>query len=225
LYFSVSIQNLKIPKLQNTPNILFMQVKTIIFDLGNVLIDWNPDYVFKKLIPDDEKRKYFFDNVCTMEWNIEQDAGRRLTVATEGLVKEHPEWEKEIRAYYDQWETMLGGPIQDTVDILKDLKDTKKYQILALTNWSAELFPIALLRYNFLFWFEGTVVSGDEMTKKPLSKIYQILIKRYSVDPSKAIFIDDSLKNIKGGEEMGIKGIHFQSSKQLREDLVKMGVL
>jgi 2-haloacid dehalogenase len=130
-----------------------------------------------------------------------------------------------IRAYYDQWETMLGGPIQDTVDILKDLKDTKKYQILALTNWSAELFPIALLRYNFLFWFEGTVVSGDEMTKKPLSKIYQILIKRYSVDPSKAIFIDDSLKNIKGGEEMGIKGIHFQSSKQLREDLVKMGVL
>jgi 2-haloacid dehalogenase len=202
-----------------------MQVKTIIFDLGNVLIDWNPDYVFKKLIPDDEKRKYFFDNVCTMEWNIEQDAGRRLTVATESLVKEHPEWETEIRAYYDQWETMLGGPIQGTVDILKALKDSKKYQILALTNWSAELFPVALLRYNFLFWFEGTVVSGDEMTKKPLSKIYQILIKRYNVDPSKAIFIDDSLKNIKGGEEMGIKGIHFQNSQQLREDLEKMGVL
>jgi 2-haloacid dehalogenase len=202
-----------------------MQVKTIIFDLGNVLIDWNPDYVFKKLIPDEDKRKYFFENICTMEWNIEQDAGRRLVVATENLVKDHPDWEKEIRAYYGEWETMLGGPIHETVEILRELKKSGKYQILALTNWSAELFPVALLRYNFLFWFEGTVVSGDEMTKKPLSKIYQILIKRYNVEVSKAIFIDDSLKNIKGGEEMGIKGIHFQSPSQLRADLQHLGVL
>jgi 2-haloacid dehalogenase len=201
-----------------------MQVKTIIFDLGNVLIDWNPEYVYKTLIPDDAKRKYFFDHICTMEWNIEQDAGRLLDVATDGLVKEHPEWEKEIRAYYGQWETMLGGPIQGTVDILEKLKKSEKYQILALTNWSAELFPVALLRYNFLFWFEGTVVSGDEMTKKPLPKIYEILINRYKVDVTKSIFIDDSLKNIKGGEDMGIKGIHFQNSEQLAAELAVLGV-
>ena len=126
------------------------QINTIIFDLGGVLIDWNPEYVFREVIPDDDRRNYFFQHICTHDWNIEQDAGRPLAVATEMLVREFPDWETEIRTYYDRWEDMLGGPIHDTVDILRSLRDQKKHRLLALTNWSGETFPVALGLYDFL---------------------------------------------------------------------------
>jgi len=199
-------------------------INTIIFDLGGVLIDWNPEYVFRELIPDPERRRFFFENICTHEWNIEQDAGRPLAEATEQLVNEHPEWESEIRAYYGRWEEMLGGPIHETVDLLRELRDREEHRLLALTNWSGETFPVALSRYDFLHWFEGIVVSGDEKTRKPFSDIYEILLDRYEVDPSQAVFIDDSLKNVEGAEAVGIKGIHFQSTAQLKETLRGWGV-
>ncbi|MFM8489690.1 MAG: HAD family hydrolase, partial [Bacteroidota bacterium] len=159
------------------------QINTIIFDLGGVLIDWNPEYVFREVIPDSDRRDYFFRNICTHDWNIEQDAGRPLAVATDMLVREFPDWETEIRTYYDRWEDMLGGPIHDTVDILRSLRDQKKHRLLALTNWSGETFPVALGRYDFLHWFEGIVVSGDEGTRKPFPDIYQLLLDRYAVTP------------------------------------------
>jgi 2-haloacid dehalogenase len=199
-------------------------INTIIFDLGGVLIDWNPEYVFRELIPDPERRRFFFENICTHEWNIEQDAGRPLAEATEQLVNEYPEWESEIRAYYGRWEEMLGGPIHETVDLLRELRDREEHRLLALTNWSGETFPVALSRYDFLQWFEGIVVSGDEKTRKPFSDIYEILLDRYEVSPSQAVFIDDSLKNVEGAEAVGINGIHFQSTAQLKESLREWGV-
>ena len=200
-------------------------IDTIIFDLGGVLIDWNPEYVFTKMIPDPEKRRYFFDNICTNDWNIEQDAGRSLAVATELLLAEWPEWEPEIRAYYGRWDEMLGGPIDDTVELLRELRDQGDHRLLALTNWSAETFPVALGRYEFLHWFEGIVVSGAEKTRKPFADIYQVLLNRYQVAPERAVFIDDSLKNVQGAESLGIKGIHFQGAAPLRRTLCTLGAV
>ncbi len=200
------------------------QINTIIFDLGGVLIDWNPEYVFREVIPDSDRRDYFFRNICTHDWNIEQDAGRPLAVATDLLVREFPDWEMEIRTYYDRWEDMLGGPIHDTVDILRSLRDQKKQRLLALTNWSGETFPVALGRYDFLHWFEGIVVSGDEGTRKPFPDIYQLLLDRYGVTPQHAVFIDDNLHNVSAAEDHGIHGIHFQSPAQLLETLRQWNV-
>lgn len=190
---------------------------TIIFDLGGVLIDWNPEYVFRKVIPDVERRQFFFENICTHDWNVEQDAGRPIAVATELLVNQYPEWETEIRSYYGRWEEMLGGPIHETVELLRELRDRGEHRLLALTNWSAETFPVALERYDFLHWFEGIVVSGDEKTRKPFPDIYQTLLSRYSVDPATAVFIDDGIKNVHGAENLGIRGIHFQNAAALRQ--------
>jgi 2-haloacid dehalogenase len=198
---------------------------TIIFDLGGVLIDWNPEYVFREVIPDAQRRQYFFENICTHDWNVEQDAGRPLSVATQLLVDQFPDWEKEIRTYYDRWEDMLGGPIHDTVDLLHELREDGRHRLLALTNWSGETFPVALSRYNFLHWFEGIVVSGDEKTRKPYADIYHILLKRYAVEPSRAVFIDDGIKNVQGAETVGIRGIHFQGADALRATFRELGIL
>jgi 2-haloacid dehalogenase len=197
-----------------------MQIDTIIFDLGGVLIDWNPNYVFDHLIPDPDRRQYFYEHICTHEWNIEQDAGRSLEEGTNLLLAQWPEWETEIRAFYGRWEEMLGGPIHDTVDLLRELRDKGEHRLLSLTNWSAETFPVALERYEFLHWFEGIVVSGTERTRKPFADIYQILLDRYEVTPERAVFIDDSLKNVEGAEALGIHGIHFTSAQALREALL-----
>ena len=196
-------------------------IDTIIFDLGGVLIDWNPEYVYRQLIPDTERRRYFFDNVCTHDWNVEQDAGRPLAEATELLVRDWPDWEPEIRAFYERWEEMLGGEIGETVDLLRELREQGRHRLLALTNWSAETFPVALERYEFLHWFEGIVVSGAEKTRKPFPEIYHILLDRYQVNPGNAVFIDDGIRNIHGAEAVGIHGIHFQNAAQLRVALAQ----
>ena len=202
------------------------QIKTIIFDLGGVLIDWNPLYVFDTLIPDAEKRQFFFEKVCTMEWNEEQDAGRTIAEANAIKITEFPEWEAEIRAYYGRWTEMLGGSIEGSVAILRKAIRSPKYRVYALTNWSGETFPIAkkIERFELLHWFEGVVVSGDEKTRKPFPKIYEILLERYQVEPSEAVFIDDNFKNILAARELGIAAIHFKSPEQLAIDLEALGV-
>ena len=200
-------------------------INTIIFDLGGVLIDWNPNYVFDQIFDSEERKRYFFENICTSDWNEQQDAGRSLQEGTEMLVAQHPEWEHEIRAYYGRWREMLGGPIDDTVDILKQIKAADSHRLYALTNWSAETFPIAQELYDFLNWFEGIVVSGVEKTRKPFAGFYQILLDRYRVDPAKAIFIDDNFRNVKAASSLGIHGIHFQSATQLKKELKDRNIL
>jgi 2-haloacid dehalogenase len=195
-------------------------INTIIFDLGNVLIDWNPLYLFdENYFESQEKRDYFFSHICTMDWNEQQDAGRSVVEATQELVEKFPDWEQPIRDYYGRWTEMLGGPIPESVEIFRQLKDSGKYKTYALTNWQAGLFDIALVRYNFLHWFDGRVVSGEEKTRKPFPEFYQRLLDRYNVKPAEALFIDDNLRNIKAAEDMGIKSIHFQSAAQLKEEL------
>jgi len=201
-------------------------INTIIFDLGNVLIDWNPRHVFNNTyFESPEKREYFFSNICTMDWNEEQDAGRSIVVATQELIEKFPDWEQPIRDYYGRWTEMLCGPIKESVEILGELKESAKYKLYALTNWQAGLFDVALVRYNFLHWFDGRVVSGEEKIRKPFPEFYQRLLDRYNVNPAEALFIDDSLRNIKAAEAMGINSIHFNSPELLRSELKSLQVL
>jgi 2-haloacid dehalogenase len=202
-----------------------MAINTIIFDLGNVLVDWSPLHVYRDYFESEEKRNYFFENICTADWNELQDEGRSIVDATMELIKKHPDWEQPIRDFYGRWTEMLKGPINGTVEIFKQLKDSGKYKIYALTNWQAGLFDIALVRYNFLHWFDGRVVSGEEKMRKPFPEFYQKLLDRYHVRPSEALFIDDSLRNVKAAEALGIKSIHFQSPQQLRDELISLGLL
>jgi 2-haloacid dehalogenase len=198
----------------------------IIFDLGGVLIDWNPGYVFDSMFADDEeKKKYFFENICTHDWNENQDAGYPIKQATEELVAKHPDWKEHIEAYYGRWTEMLGGPIHETVDIFRELKDLNRYKFYALTNWSGELFPIALERYDFLHWFDGRVVSGDEKMRKPFPEFYQLLLNRYNLQPGESLLIDDNLRNVQAAEALDIPTIHFQSPQQLREQLSNMEII
>ena len=203
-----------------------MKINTIIFDLGGVLIDWNPRYVFDDNYFDTaEKRDYFFNNICTNDWNEEQDAGRSIVEATQILVRQFPEWEQPIRDYYGRWTDMLKASIPETVELLRELKKSERYKIYALTNWQAGLFDIALVRYNFLHWFDGRVVSGEEKTRKPFPDFYQRLLNRYNVNPAEALFIDDNLRNVKAAETLGIASIHFQSPSQLKEEIKRHNLL
>jgi 2-haloacid dehalogenase len=196
-----------------------MPRNTVIFDLGGVLIDWNPDYVFKTIFEKEEEKKWFFDNICTSDWNEEQDAGRSLKDATEELITKFPDHEPNIRAFYDRWEEMLGGPIEGTVEVLKDLRSREELKLYALTNWSAETFPVALERYDFLHWFDGRLVSGEEKTRKPFMDIYEKLISRFNINPNEAVYIDDNMRNLHPARELGMHIIHFKSPEQLKEEL------
>jgi 2-haloacid dehalogenase len=199
--------------------------EAIIFDLGGVLIDWNPSYLFDTIFDDKEKKKHFFEYICTPQWNEEQDGGRSLKEGTKLLVNLHPEWKEYIEAFYGRWEEMLGGPIHETVDIFRDLKQSGKYRLYALTNWSGELFPIALERYDFLHWFDGRVVSGDEKMRKPFPEFYQLTLNRFNLQPERTLFIDDNLRNVKAAENLGIQAIRFESPAQLRKDLEVRGLI
>ena len=197
-----------------------LEIRNIIFDLGGVLIDWDPKYVYRQIFKTEEEIDWFLENITTYEWNVEQDAGRTLEAATQLLLNKHPKWEKEIRAYYGRWEEMLGGPIEEMVELLNYLLSLKKYRILALTNWSYETFPVAIDRYGyFLNLFEGILVSGMEKMKKPDREIYELMLSRYDLVAEESVFIDDSAKNIAGAEACGIKGIICSNTDQVKKDL------
>lgn len=201
-----------------------MAIESVVFDLGNVLIDWNPSYVFDTLFDDEDQKKHFFEHICTHDWNEKQDEGRPLKEATETLSQEYPEWRPYIEAYYGRWTEMLGGPIVGTVEILQELKHAGNIRLYALTNWSAELFPIALERYEFLHWFDGRLVSGEEKMKKPAPEFYQLLVDRFKLDLSKTVFIDDNLRNVQAAEIFGLPTIRFENPDQLRTGLRALGL-
>ena len=201
------------------------KIDAVMFDLGGVLIDWNPEYVFLDVFDHDRKKmQWFFDTICTHDWNENQDAGYPLAKATEDRVAMFPEYENEIRMFYGRWVDMLGGAIEDSVTILKELIDLKRHKVVALTNWSAETFPIALERFDFLHWFEGIVVSGEEQTRKPFKDIYDIALNRFDLTPEHTIFIDDNLRNVEAARQLNIKGIKFDNPRQLKQELKKFNI-
>jgi 2-haloacid dehalogenase len=198
---------------------------TVVFDLGGVLIDWNPRHLYRKLFADDEAgMEHFLANVCTPHWNERQDEGRSFADAAAELVERHPDKRHLIEAYGTRFGEMLAGAIPGTVLILEALH-RQGTPLYALTNWSAETYPIALERFQFLQWFRGVVVSGREKLIKPDPRIYRILLERFAIDPAAAVYIDDNPRNAEAATRLGLHGIHFTEPAQLRAELEGLGIL
>jgi len=196
-------------------------INTIIFDLGAVLIDWHPKHLYKKLFADEAEIDDFLTNICTSAWNEEQDAGRSIKEGTDMLVAQYPEHEANIRAFYGRWDEMLNGSMPGMLELFEELKKSGKYKLYALSNWSAETWPIALNKYDFLSWFDGLVISGLEGIRKPAPEFYRLLLDRYHVRLEEALFIDDNYRNILAAREMGIVSIHFTSATELEKQLAQ----
>jgi 2-haloacid dehalogenase len=192
-------------------------IKNIIFDFGGVLIDWNPRYLYRDLFDDENEMDYFLENVCSPSWNELQDAGRPLSIATSALQNKYPEYKQMIQHYYDDWEKMLNGGIDENIDLLYQVR--KNFRVFGLTNWSSETFPIALKRFSFLKEFEGIVVSGVEKVKKPDKAIYHLLLDRYQLQANESLFIDDNPLNISVANEIGFETIHFANGIRLENEL------
>lgn len=200
------------------------KIKNIIFDFGGVVMDWNPRYFFKDYFNDDERMEYFLKHIAEDEWNAEQDRGRSLQEGTEIQVAKFPEWEKEIRAYYDNWTTMLKSDIPENVEVLRKLEHSE-YELFGLTNWSAETFPYALENYDFFNAFKGKiVVSGTEKLIKPDPKIWEVLLERYHLKPEESVFIDDNPKNIEVAKTLGFITVHITEETNLDEELRSLGL-
>ena len=197
-------------------------IKNIVFDLGGVLVDWNPEYLFKDVFRDKSELDHFLENICTPDWNEKQDAGRSLSEAIRTLQERHPKYRDEIRLYYDEWTTMLGGPIEQNVALLKPLK--ANYRIFGLTNWSAETFPIAYDLYPFFGEFEGIVVSGKERLAKPDERIYLLLLERYGLSAAECLFIDDNARNTRAATALGFHTLHLKDDVCLEEKLTHLGI-
>jgi len=201
------------------------QRRIVVFDIGGVLLRWNPRFLYRKLFPGDEQAmEEFLAGVCTVEWNERQDAGRTFAEANAELVARHPGKADLIEAFGQRFDEMIAGPIEGTVDILGELKRAGAPRY-ALTNWSAETFPPARARYEFLSWFDGVVVSGEEGVIKPDARIFRILLDRYRIAPEEAVFIDDNPANAAAAHALGIHGIHFRSPELLRRELETLGIL
>ncbi|MGI9419050.1 MAG: HAD family hydrolase [Geminicoccaceae bacterium] len=195
----------------------------IIFDLGAVLIDWNPRHLYRRLFDDERSMEAFLRDICTPEWNAEQDRGRSWQEAVDLLSAEHPEHRDLIHAYKDRWEDMLRGPIDGTVAILERL-DEGGHELHALTNWSAETFPIARERYTFLDRFRSILVSGVEGLMKPDPAIFELMLARIGHSADRCLFIDDSSKNVEAAAGLGFDVIRFTSPKALQIALEERGL-
>ena len=200
-------------------------VSAVIWDLGGVLIDWNPEYLYSRVFRSRYAIKYFLDNICTSDWNEEQDGGRSFQEGTELLISRFPEYTPEIQAFYGRWREMLGGEIRTSVEILDKMKRNGNMPLYALTNWSAESFPIALELYEFLHWFDGILVSGAEGIKKPDPAIYELILDRYQLDRSAVLFIDDNIRNINAARASGIESVHYTDAESLKQSLIEYGVI
>jgi 2-haloacid dehalogenase len=196
-----------------------------IFDLGGVLLRWDPRFLYRKLFDgDDAAMEHFLANVCTTEWNKRQDAGRSFAEATQELLPQHADKIELIEAFSKRFDEMVPGVIDGTLEVLAELK-SRRVPLYAITNWSAETFPLCQKRFEFLSWFRAIVVSGSEGVMKPDPRIFRVLVERHGVAPSSAVFIDDVADNAAAASALGIHGIHFRSPDQLRRELVSVGIL
>ncbi|MGQ0577289.1 MAG: HAD family hydrolase [Betaproteobacteria bacterium] len=197
----------------------------VLFDLGAVLIDWNPRYLYRPLFRSDEAAmERFLAEVVPPEWNHEIDAGKPFADAIAERIRNHPEHAELIALWKDEWAKMLREPIAESVAILGELRQ-RGYRLYALTNWSAETFPLARTKFDFLDWFEDIVVSGEVKLAKPDPRIFALTIARCRLDPARTIFIDDSPRNVEAGRNAGLHALHFSGPKPLRNELVRLGLV
>ena len=201
------------------------QIKAIIFDFGNVLLEWNPRYVYRRFFPNDpEGLEHFLREVNFMDWNVLQDKGRSFKEGVAALSRQFPHYSHLIQAYHDHWIDSLGEAISGTVNIMKRLKQAG-YALYGLSNWSAETFPYARQKHDFFDLLDDMVISGEVGHVKPDPAIFQILLEKIRKPARECLFIDDALPNIHQAQKMGFVTIHFQSPEQLRGALQDLGIL
>ncbi|WP_434212135.1 HAD family hydrolase [[Pseudomonas] boreopolis] len=198
-------------------------IDTVVFDLGGVLIDWDPRHLYRQLFDDHDAMERFLADICSPQWNLQQDAGRPWREAVAELSARHPAHATLIAAYHARWPEMLAGEIPGSVAILHELRE-RGLRLYALTNWSHETFPVARERFPFLRWFEGILVSGEERLIKPDPAIFRLLLSRYGIAPQRAVFIDDAPHNVAGAAAEGLHAVRFRDAAQLRRDLVALGL-
>jgi 2-haloacid dehalogenase len=200
-------------------------ISAIIFDFGNVLIEWNPRYIYNRYFPNDpDGMEHFFKEVDFMGWNAKQDKGRTFKAGVADLSAQFPHYAHLIQAYNDHWKDSIGDANWGTVEIMTQLK-RKKYPLYGLSNWSTETFPYARQKYDFFNMLDDMIISGAVGHVKPEPEIYHLMLKKIGKPAQECLFIDDSLPNIEQANTMGFITVHFQSSTQLKTDLENLGVL
>ena len=201
-----------------------MAVKAAVFDLGGVLIDWDPRYLYRRVLADEAAVEEFLATVCTPEWNAEQDRGRPFAEGVAELVERHPAQAAAIAAYHERWTEMLAGDIPGTVEVLAELR-AAGVPLYALTNWSAETFGIARERFEFLGWFDGVVVSGEERLIKPDPRLFELLLDRFGLAAEATFYVDDTQANVAAAAALGFDAVRFRDPGRLRRDLAERGLL
>ncbi|MEA3118082.1 MAG: 2-haloacid dehalogenase [Paraburkholderia sp.] len=205
-----------------------MVAKVVVFDFGGVLIDWSPDYLYRKLIPDEAERRRFLTEVCSMNWVLQQDGGQPIVKGTDELVARFPQHEMLIRAFYARWQEMIGGVIEGGVALVDKL-EAAGVPLFGLTNWSAETFPWAWERFPVLRRFRDVVVSGRVKLAKPDPAIYAEMYSRIErhlpgIAPQEIVFIDDNIKNAQAAAALGWHGVHHTSPAATEARLRDLGL-
>jgi 2-haloacid dehalogenase len=198
--------------------------KTMVFDLGGVLIDWNPRHLYRRIFTDEREMEYFLTEICSPAWNASTDIGKPFAEAVQQLLPLYPQYREQIQAYHSRWEEMIRGHIPGTLKLLEELKATD-YPLAALSNWSSETFHVARSRFEFLDWFDPLIISGDVGCTKPDRRIFEILLEGLQRDAGDCVYIDDSLENIQTASGMGFVTIHFSTPEQLRQELGSSGLI
>jgi 2-haloacid dehalogenase len=199
------------------------QIEAVVFDLGGVLIDWDPRYVYRSLLPDPLAMEKFLATVCTADWHRAHDLGADIRRSCEELARRHPEYRDMIMVWAERGEEMAIGQFDDTVAVLGDLT-ASGMPCYALSNMEPEAFRIRCSRFPFMHWFEAHVISGIEGVAKPDRRIFEILLRRHGLRPQSTVFIDDQARNANAARELGLHALHFSSAAQLRRDLSALGV-
>jgi 2-haloacid dehalogenase len=200
-------------------------VNAVVFDLGGVLVDWDPRYLYRKVLAGrDEEMEAFLADVCNQEWNVQQDAGRTIAEATAAALREHPEARELILVYFERWAEQLGGAHEDTVAILEEL-DARGVPLYSITNWAAETFHHARVRFPWLSRFRDIVVSGEIGIVKPDPRIFRHLMERNELRPAELFFTDDHEPNVVAAAELGMAAHLFRDAAGLRRELVSRGLL
>lgn len=200
------------------------EIKHIVFDIGKVLIHYDPNLPFSRIIPDAQERQWFFENLCTHDWNIEQDRGRTWADAEQLLIEQYPDREEHIRAFRKHWREMVPHAYDGTVALFNSLMDAGK-DVTMLTNFAADTFVEAREMFPFLNRPRGVTVSGEIGLIKPDVAIYQRHARDFDLEPASTIFIDDTVPNVEGAKAAGWQAVHFTSPEKLRDDLAGFGIL
>lgn len=195
----------------------------IVFDIGNVLLRWDPRFLYRRIFADAERMEWFLAHVCSNEWNLEQDRGRSFAEAVKEAALRHPEFAAEIAAYDARWQETLPHAIDGSVAILEGLK-ARGAPLYAITNWNGEKFRETRSRFAFLDHFRDIVVSGDARLVKPDPAIYRLLLDRNGLAAGDCLFIDDSATNVAGAEAVGMQAHHFRSPELLADTLRQTGL-